>query len=107
DRIVQGCAGENVLLETDRIWRLEHFERGLAFQSGATGELARLTAVTVADPCVQFSRFSPGHPTAPPQAVKPLLQFFAQGTRGYCLTTTADSVLAAGDRLILLDGSDS
>ena len=75
DRIVTGCAGENVLVETDRIWRLEDFRRGLAFQSAATGGVAPLDAVIVADPCVEFSRFSLGDPAAPPAEVKPVLQF--------------------------------
>jgi len=103
DRIVTGCAGENVLVETDRIWRLEDFRRGLAFQSAATGGVAPLDAVIVADPCVEFSRFSLGDPAAPPAEVKPVLQFLGEGTRGYCFTPRSESILAPGDRLVLLD----
>jgi hypothetical protein len=102
-RIVAGCAGENVLVETDRVWRLEDFERGLAFQSAATGEVAPLDAIIVADPCVEFSRFSLGNPAAPPQDVKPVLQFLGEGTRGYCFTPRRESVLTPGDRLVVLD----
>jgi len=100
---VTGCAGENVLVETDRIWRLEDFRRGLAFQSAATGGVAPLDAVIVADPCVEFSRFSLGDPAAPPAEVKPVLQFLGEGTRGYCFTPRSESILAPGDRLVLLD----
>ena len=103
ERIVIGCAGENVLLETDRIWRLEDFATGLAFESGASGARARLSAVTVADPCVEFSRFSLGDAEAPPADVKPVLQFLGEGTRGYCFRPTSEVVLSPGDRLVLLD----
>ncbi|HEX4439300.1 MAG TPA: hypothetical protein VH854_04465 [Thermoanaerobaculia bacterium] len=102
DRIATGCAGENVLVETDRIWRLEDFARGLAFQ-GADGDLAPLDAVIVAEPCVEFSRFSLGNPQAPPPEVKPVLQFLGEGTRGYCFTPRRESTLSPGDRLIVLD----
>jgi hypothetical protein len=102
DRIVTGCAGENVLVETDRVWRLEDFARGLVFQS-ANGDLAPLDAVIVAEPCVEFSRFSLGDPQAPPPEVKPVLQFLGEGTRGYCFTPRRESTLSAGDRLIVLD----
>ena len=103
ERIVIGCAGENVLLETDRIWRLGDFATGLAFESGASGARARLSAVTVADPCVEFSRFSLGDAEAPPADVKPVLQFLGEGTRGYCFRPTSEVVLSPGDRLVLLD----
>jgi hypothetical protein len=103
ERIATGCAGENVLVETDRVWRLEDFARGLAFESAATGELAPLDAVIVADPCVEFSRFSLGDPDAPPQEVKPVLQFLGEGTRGFCFTPRRESVVAPGDRLVVLD----
>jgi len=103
ERIVTGCAGENVLVETDRVWRLEDFAPGLAFESAATGDLAPLDAVIVAEPCVEFSRFSLGDAQAPPPEVKPILQFLGEGTRGYCFTPRRESTLSPGDRLVLLD----
>jgi hypothetical protein len=101
-RMVAGCAGENVLLETDRVWRLEDFAPGLAFQSADGSRLARLNAVIVADPCVEFSRFSLGDAAAPPAEVKPVLQFLGEGVRGYCFTPEGESTLSPGDRLVLL-----
>ena len=102
-RMSPGCAGENVLLETDRVWRLEDLASGLAFQSADGSRLARLNAVIVAEPCVEFSRFSLGDPAAPPGDVKPVLQVLGDGMRGYCFTPASDSTLAPGDRLVLLD----
>ena len=68
ERIRPGCAGENVLVETGREWRLDDFAGGLAFRSGRTGALVRLAEVTVAAPCVEFSRFSLGDRQASPRS---------------------------------------
>jgi hypothetical protein len=97
-----GCAGENILVETDRIWRLEDFAAGLAFQRAQTGALLRLTRVTVADPCVEFSRYAMRSPEASPQEIKPVLQFLGEGTRGYCFTPDGEGEVEIGDRLVAL-----
>ena len=75
EEIAIGCAGENILLESDRVYVLEDFASGLAFQSAASGATVRLDSVIVADPCVEFSRFSLGDPGASAQDLKPVLQF--------------------------------
>jgi hypothetical protein len=99
-----GCAGENILVETepDRIWRLEDFASGLALRSRESSALLRLQNVTVADPCVEFSRYSLRDPDAPPQELKPVLQFLGEGTRGFVCTPEGEGEVAIGDRLILL-----
>ena len=99
EAVAIGCAGENILLESDRVYVLEDFS-GLAFQSGASGASARLDSVIVADPCVEFSRFSLGDPAASPQDLKPVLQFLGDGVRGYCFTPTGDLRLVPGDVLV-------
>lgn len=95
-----GCAGENILVEAQRVHRLEDFARGLAFRSASTGALLPLSAVTVADPCVEFSRYSLGQPDASPQDLKPVLQFLGDGLRGYCFTPSGDFTLRPGDELV-------
>jgi hypothetical protein len=100
ERVAIGCAGENILLEADRVYRLEDFASGLAFQSAATGASVRLDSVIVAEPCVEFSRFSLGDPQASPQALKPVLQFLGEGVRGYCFTPAGEILLAPGDLLV-------
>jgi len=104
DHLAIGCAGENVLIETDRVWRLDDFAGALAFQDAATGTLLRLSSVTVADPCVPFSRFAirTRAPQPSPEELKPVLQFLAEGTRGYVFTPLTDGEIAIGDRLVLL-----
>jgi hypothetical protein len=98
--IVIGCAGENILLESDRVWRIEDFASGLELRSAASGASTHLDAVIVAEPCVEFSRFSLRDPAASPQDLKPVLQFLSEGTRGYCFTPARDLVLAPGDLLV-------
>jgi hypothetical protein len=102
DRITIGCAGENILVESDRVYRLEDFPFGLAFRSAASGATMHLDAVTVADPCVEFSRFSLGDPAATPQDLKPVLQFLGEGLRGYCFTPAGEMRLVPGDLLVAL-----
>jgi hypothetical protein len=104
ERLSVGCAGENVLVETEpgRVWRLEDFAAGLAFEGRLSGALLRLSRVTVADPCVEFSRYALSEPEASPQELKPVLQFLAEGTRGFVFTPDADGEVEIGDRLVTL-----
>ncbi len=105
ERIATGCAGENILLETagpERMYRLEDFAGGLAFVSADAGATVALDAVTVADPCVEFSRFSLGDTNASPQDLKPVLQFLGEGVRGYCFTPAGEINLRPGDWLVAL-----
>lgn len=98
--LTTGCAGENVLVESGRTWRLEDFAAGLAFRNAA-GVLLPLEQVSVAAPCVEFSRFSLGEPEASPQDLKPVLQFLDGGTRGYVFTPGGKGEVAIGDALVL------
>ena len=100
DVVAIGCAGENILLESERLFRLEDFASGLMFRSAALEGSVRLDSVIVADPCVEFSRFSLGDPEASPQELKPVLQFLGEGVRGYCFTPAGELVLTAGDSLV-------
>ena len=102
ERMSIGCAGENILVEADRVFRLEDLGRSLAFRSAATGTLLHVSEVTVADPCVEFSRFALGDARASPHEVKPVLQFLDAGTRGYVFTPAGDLTLRAGDSLVTL-----
>ena len=104
DHLAIGCAGENVLVESTANWRLEDLtgSGSLAFRGEVTRELLRLTCVTVADPCVEFSRYSLRSPEASPEEIKPVLQFLGEGTRGFVFTPEREGEVAIGDRLFLL-----
>lgn len=98
--VTTGCAGENVLVESGRTWRLEDFAAGLAFRNAA-GALLPIEQVSVAAPCVEFSRFSLRDPQASPQDLKPVLQFLDEGTRGYVFTPGERGDVVIGDALVL------
>ena len=51
EHLATGCAGENVLVESERVWLLEDLAAGLAFQSRDSGAILPLSRVSVADPC--------------------------------------------------------
>jgi hypothetical protein len=101
ERMTIGCAGENILLESERAYSLEDFAGGLVFVSAGSGERVRLDEVSVAAPCVEFSRFTLSDPQASPQDLKPVLQFLDDGTRGYVFTPAGEFTLRAGDVLVL------
>jgi hypothetical protein len=103
ERVAIGCAGENVLVESDRVFRLEDFAGGLSFRSAATGDLLGISGVAVAAPCVEFSRFALGEPGALAQDLKPVLQFLEEGMRGYVFTPDGDLTLRPGDLLVRVE----
>jgi hypothetical protein len=100
-RLEVGCAGENILVESSRRWQLEDFAKGLAIRSASSGALLPLANVSVAAPCVEFSRFALADPAASPQDLKPVLQFLDEGTRGYVFTPGGRGEVAVGDALLL------
>jgi len=105
DRMVDGVAGENILVETEREFRRGDLPVTLAIE-GADGRV-RLEGVRVIEPCVEFSRYTLGYSGRPDDdlnqedpAVTPTLQFLRFGTRGYCATYAAGpTVIRPGDRL--------
>jgi len=105
DRITDGIAGENILVQTERRFCQGDLPASLVVE-GAKG-LVRLEGVRVIEPCVEFSRYSlgytslPDHDLTPPDpAVTPTLTFLRFGMRGYCGTYTAGpTIIRPGDRL--------
>jgi hypothetical protein len=81
-RIVNGIAGENILVEREGTVVLSDITGGLLI-TGEDGRRIELSGVRVAHPCVEFSRFVMGDPLAPPAAVSETLKFLDGGTRGF------------------------
>jgi len=108
DHLVDGCAGENILVEADDIIRLADLGKRLAIQTQKTGELIYLTRLKVAAPCVEFSLFAASHGMAlPAPQLKETLQFLDGGKRGFYATVSrqdSDEMLVqAGDRVLVDD----
>jgi hypothetical protein len=93
-----GCAGENILIATDRSIDADELVNGLVIRN-AQGIPVRLTQVQVAHPCRSFSAYAlekGGMPTD--SMLKETLQFLDQGTRGfYCEWTGDPVVVRVGD----------
>jgi len=83
-----GCAGENVLIDTSELPDLSDVERGVVIRSAAMGVDLWLGDVRIALPCLEFSRFALRLPQAERESsnVKRALQFLEQGTRGFYVT---------------------
>lgn len=84
DHVVDGVAGENILVETDDELTLGDLECGIVVQS-PDGRSLHLENVIVAAPCVEFARYVLQFPDdRPPDAsVTEAVRFLHDGTRGY------------------------
>jgi hypothetical protein len=103
--LVDGCAGENILVETDRRWSSEQLGEALVIQR-ADGRAIALAGVIVAAPCVEFSRFA--HLSADPltsDELRSTLQFLDGGMRGFYARLAdgqPDAEICVGDRVFAL-----
>lgn len=101
EHMLPGIAGENVLVEYDRRLELSDIERGLAIE-GRDGRRIEFNTVSVAHPCVEFSRFALGNLDAPPKQVSETLKFLDGGTRGFygVVTSPLPARIETGDMLL-------
>jgi hypothetical protein len=106
DHLPDGIAGENILVESGRQWDLADLAGGLVIV-GADGREVMLVDISVAHPCVEFSRFAQNDRAAAPQVVSDVLRFLDNGVRGFYARVPSDEPLrvAVGDRLLLRGGT--
>jgi hypothetical protein len=76
-----GVAGENIIIETDRVWTLEDLADGLVIVTQA-GKV-RLDGFEVAEPCIPFTRFLSDRPRADAVDLQGDLEFLRLGIRGF------------------------
>jgi hypothetical protein len=99
-----GCAGENILIQSDHIWSIDDLGPALVI-GRADGQMVALDGLIVAAPCVEFSRFA--HISADPLTADQLrttLQFLDGGMRGFYARLAdgqADTDICAGDRVFV------
>jgi hypothetical protein len=100
DHLVDGCAGENILIETTERLTLADIAGGLAIQPARGGSPVQLRVVRHAPPCREFSGYASR--SSQPEVIKETLQFLDDGLRGfYCaLSNPAPAVLAIGDNVL-------
>ena len=126
ERIVEGIAGENLIVQTDRSFERTDLPAEVIVET-ADGH-AELIGMRVIEPCVEFSRYAlnlgsgrpPEHDLGTPAEhdtadftgsapggkvdprVKETLVFLRRGMRGYCgMYSRGARVLRVGDRLLL------
>jgi hypothetical protein len=76
-----GIAGENVIVATDEMIKLEAISGGVRLETkDGTIEMSR---PEVLEPCVEFTRFMTSRPTASAREVKPDREKLRNGVRGY------------------------
>jgi len=103
-RLTDGCAGENILVESDDVWSIEELGAALVCQR-ADGQMVVLDGLIVAAPCVEFSRFA--HLSAEPltsDQLRTTLQFLDGGMRGFYARLAdgqASAEIRAGDRVFV------
>jgi hypothetical protein len=79
--LVDGCAGENILIETTGRVTLADIAGGLVIQPASGGRSVQLQVVRHAPPCREFSGYASR--SNEPEAIKEALQFLDDGLRGF------------------------
>ncbi len=99
--ITDGIAGENILVATNEHFALEDVAAGIAVRT-ADGALLNFGEVTVAAPCVEFSRFCLDDRYADPRPTSDALRFLDGGMRGFYAYVSAGlpTMLRIGDTLL-------
>ncbi|HEY8686526.1 MAG TPA: hypothetical protein VIO57_13045, partial [Chloroflexota bacterium] len=103
EHLTDGIAGESILVETDEAVTPEDVDGGIIIQTAA-GDTARLEQIRVAEPCVEFTRFTIHYPpdSRSDRAVTEALAFLRGGRRGFYAHYAGDPVrVALGDTVFL------
>lgn len=101
DRIVLGCAGENIIVETGARLTYDELAGGVAIAAPDGAERVRLRVLQVAHPCRPFTGWALGGARVDPEALKAHLQFLDGGTRGFYCVSEGAGVIEIGDRLLV------
>ena len=100
DHLTSGIAGENILVESERVLNEEDVAQGVMIETSAG--LVELTAVAGAPPCVEFSRFCAGYglDQRSDRVISETLKFLNEGVRGFYATLAdgqGEPIIAVGD----------
>jgi hypothetical protein len=103
DHLLNGLAGENILVQTDDTFTESDLPEKLAIET-IDGRRIDLIGVQVAEPCVEFTKFTLQYTPSqkPDRAVTDTLDFLRRGVRGYYATYLgAPATVCLGDRLLV------
>lgn len=101
ERITEGVAGENILIEHEGVLTEADLAGGLAVET--RGGLALIDEIIVATPCVEFSRYALDYPADQPpnRLVADTVAFLNDGVRGFYATMREPATVRVGDRVFL------
>lgn len=100
-RIVVGCAGENIIAETDGQFGYDDLAGGVAILGSEGEERVRLRVLQVAHPCRPFTGWALGKQVEP-EELKQHLQFLDNGMRGFYCVGEGTGTVSLGDQIALL-----
>jgi len=105
--MVDGIAGENIIIEYDQEVWTENIGQQLAIENVETGKRTLLDFVSFAAPCDEFSHFAANsqHERLPADKLKNTLQFLNNGRRGFLLVMKdgqETATVQAGDRVFAI-----
>src|SRR5712691_9331239 len=101
DRVVLGCAGENIIASSDRQFSYDDLAAGVAILSPEGTERVRLNVLQVAHPCRPFTGWAIGKQVEP-ELLKKHLQFLDGGMRGFYCVGEAVGTVTLGDQVAVL-----
>ena len=99
-----GCAGENILIATEEGFKLEALGTRVAIQEREGGTLRYLEELSVATPCLEFSRYALNESLpVPAEMIRETLIFLNDGMRGFYATSAerAPFALHLGDSIFV------
>jgi hypothetical protein len=103
DHVVDGIAGENILIAQDQVVGEDDLRHGIAIETSG-GTMVQLDNLIVATPCVEFSRYAMRFPAdqRPDETVTETLQFLNDGMRGYYASYSGNEAeVRVGDRVFV------
>jgi hypothetical protein len=101
NRIEVGCAGENIIAESDGRFSYADLERGVAILAPDGRERVRLRVLQVAHPCRPFTGWALGK-AVEPEELKKHLQFLDNGMRGFYCVGEGTGMISVGDIVSVL-----
>jgi hypothetical protein len=101
DKVVVGCAGENIIARSDRQFSYDELAAGVAILAPEGKERVRLKVLQVAHPCRPFTGWALGK-TVEPEELKRHLQFLDNGMRGFYCVGEGTGTVSLGDSIAIL-----
>lgn len=106
DHMLDGVAGENILVDVERIVTLDDLGAEVIIENSLTGDKCTLGNVMIAVPCVEFTYYVLQE-RAKGKIIKDTLQFVSDGIRGFYMTLTdgqTNPTIQVGDRVYVSSG---